>query len=389
MALVAALMAMQGGASEVSFQTYSPNQTVGFYLDTARGRVKVVSLPPLAHAIDGVIDQAGLYHDSRDDAYRAPFGAVTVGTTVTLRFRAYHDDLQGVRLRVVDNVLNTVRSYPMNLVATDGTYDYYEYDLPTDHATLLWYMFEAMDSPALAFYGDEANWWNAPWTKGGPGVANADPTQVGSFQLTVYLPDFTTPDWLRNGTIYQIFPDRFRNGDSTNDPKAGAFFYGNDEVWGSAITHTGAITHTTWNEQIYDPRNDPTYLNGYSNQFYGGDLKGIIDEINAGYFNNLGVTVLYLNPIFKSPSNHKYDTTDYTQIDPAFGTNADFVTLTHGRARARHQSGAGRRLQSRLVGQHLLRQIQPLEFGRLDDDRRLQRRQRRVRVAEQPILQLV
>jgi glycosidase len=316
----------QGGASEVNFQTYQANQTIGFYLDTARGRVKVVSIPPAVHAIDGVIDSAGLYHDTRNDLYRAPFGAVQVGDEVTLRFRAYHNDLTGVRLRMADSVGSTVNSYPMNLVATDGTYDYYEYTVPTNHATIYWYSFVAMDMLATVFYGDNADWWNAPWTKDGPGVATTDAAQLGVFQLTVYLPDFTTPDWLKNGTIYQIFPDRFRNYTTTNDLPSGSFFYGNDEPWGPSAAYTGTIAHATWNQQIFDPRNDPNYIGAYSNQFYGGDLKGITEKLD--YLKSIGVTVLYLNPIFKSPSNHKYDTTDYTQIDPAFGTNQDFADLT-------------------------------------------------------------
>ena len=313
-------------SGNLSFQTYSPNQTAAFYLDTARGRIKAFTLKPAVHAHDGVIDMAGLYHDTRDDMYRAPFGAIPAGTSVTLRFRAYHDDLTGVRLRMSDSVSSTLKSYPMNLATTDGTYDYYEYTVPTDHATIYWYSFVAMDAPATVFYGDDADWSGAPWAKDGPGVATTDAAQLSTFQLTVYQPDYTTPDWLKNGVIYQIFPDRFRNGNLANDLPNGSFFYGNGEPWGPSAAFTGTISHTVWNEQIYDPRYNPNYLGAYSNQFYGGDLKGITDKLD--YIKSLGVTVIYLNPIFKSPSNHKYDTTDYTQIDPAFGTNQDFANLT-------------------------------------------------------------
>lgn len=315
-----------GTVGNLNFQTFVANDPVRFVVDWYQGRMGIFTTKPAVYAHDGIVGTDGLYHDTRDDMYRAPFGALTAGSNVTLRFRAYHDDLTGVRLRMSDSVSSTLKSYPMNLVATDGTYDYYEYSVPTDHATIYWYSFVAMDTPATVFYGDDANWWDAPWTKDGTGVATLDAANLGTFQLTVYQPDYTTPDWLKNGVIYQIFPDRFRNGTTANDLPGGSFFYGNDEPWGPSAALTGTVAHTTWNEQIYDPRNNPSYLGAYSNQFYGGDLKGITDKLD--YLKGLGVTVLYLNPIFKSPSNHKYDTTDFTQIDPAFGTNQDFADLT-------------------------------------------------------------
>ncbi len=323
-------------ASNVEFQTYTPDQVVGFFLDAARSRVRVFVLKPATHGHDGVVDMEGLYHNSRDEVYRLPFGAVPVGTEVTLRLRAFKNDLTGARLRVVDDVEGRVHSYPMQLVASDDQYDYWEYTLPTDHATLLWYRFEAIDGAARAYYGDESNWWNAPWTKGGAGRASGSASGVGSFQLTVYLPDFTTPDWLQNGVIYQIFPERFRNGDPTNDVISGTFFYGNDEPWGTPQVHTGAVTHTTWNEEIYDPRQvGGPYFGAYSNQFYGGDLQGVIDKLD--YLRNAGFTVLYFNPIFTSPSNHKYDGTTYEEIDPALGDMATFTHLiTEAQARGMH-----------------------------------------------------
>ena len=99
------------------------------------------------------------------------------------------------------------------------------------------------------------------------------------------------PDWASEQVYYQIFPERFRNGDTSNDPPGA-------ESWGAP----------------------PTREN-----FMGGDLRGIIEKL--GYICDLGATCLYLTPIFKAPSNHKYDTVDYFDIDPAFGTKDDLAEL--------------------------------------------------------------
>lgn len=102
---------------------------------------------------------------------------------------------------------------------------------------------------------------------------------------------FTTPEWVRHAVFYQIFPDRFANGDASNDPE-------NAQPWGSL----------------------PSFDN-----FTGGDLQGIIDHL--GYLADLGITALYLNPIFQASSNHKYNTFDYMRIDPHFGDLATFHRL--------------------------------------------------------------
>ncbi|MBU1298924.1 MAG: glycoside hydrolase family 13 protein [Bacteroidetes bacterium] len=99
------------------------------------------------------------------------------------------------------------------------------------------------------------------------------------------------PEWLTDAIFYQIFPERFANGDTTNDPA-------NKEVWGAI----------------------PKYYN-----YFGGDLKGVIDKLD--YIESLGVNAIYFNPIFESNSNHKYHTKDYFKIDPHFGDDATFKQL--------------------------------------------------------------
>ncbi|ABX05711.1 MAG TPA: glycoside hydrolase family 13 protein [Herpetosiphon sp.] len=103
--------------------------------------------------------------------------------------------------------------------------------------------------------------------------------------------DWQTPDWVKHAVFYQIFPERFANGDRTNDPA-------NAQPWGTS----------------------PTLYN-----YMGGDLQGIIDKLD--YLVDLGINALYLNPIFQATTSHKYNTFDYFKIDPHFGTLETFKTL--------------------------------------------------------------
>ena len=114
----------------------------------------------------------------------------------------------------------------------------------------------------------------------------------------ILVPGFATPDWAKGAVVYQIYVDRFYNGDSSNDVVNDEYFY-----QGRPVKHAGH-----WNDPV--SRTD-------EGTFYGGDIQGIIDKMD--YLEGLGVEVLYLNPIFVSPSSHKYDIQDYRHIDPHFG----------------------------------------------------------------------
>lgn len=114
----------------------------------------------------------------------------------------------------------------------------------------------------------------------------------------VIFPGFHVPEWAKGAVQYQIFTDRFRNGDPANDVADGEYYYSGG--------HVQKITD--WNALPSD---------GDFRRFYGGDLQGILDKLD--YLQELGVEVLYLNPIFVSPSNHKYDIQDYEHVDPHFG----------------------------------------------------------------------
>ncbi|MBP5773065.1 MAG: glycoside hydrolase family 13 protein [Eubacterium sp.] len=114
----------------------------------------------------------------------------------------------------------------------------------------------------------------------------------------VYNTEFKTPDWAKGAVMYQIYVDRFCNGDKTNDVETEEYAY----------LGAGVAKIEDWYQL---PNADDT------REFYGGDLQGVIDKLD--YLKGLGVEVIYFNPLFVSPSNHKYDTQDYDHIDPHFG----------------------------------------------------------------------
>jgi glycosidase/fibronectin type 3 domain-containing protein len=218
-----------------------------------------------------------------------------------------------VQMRLYNDRTNVEKMVDMTSVYDDGTYEWWQYDLAVgDDPTVYWYRFVVMDGTAMGYYEDDDE------RLGGLGEL-FDESQDNSWQLTVYDPAYATPDWIKEAVVYQIFTDRFRDGDPTNNTPAGSFFY-------EEATTINRSTGTAWNTPICDPRDDFGICpETYSQNFYGGDLQGIIDKLE--YLDNLGVTVLYLNPIFESPSNHKYDTTDYSVIDDNYGDLYLFQTL--------------------------------------------------------------
>jgi glycosidase len=138
-------------------------------------------------------------------------------------------------------------------------------------------------------------------------ATKARAAEAGRFSVNLaQLARFETPDWARDATFYQIFPDRFRNGDTANDPKL-------------PRRPEGRSWHVD-DAYLEDWGGEPSHRN-----FFGGDLKGIREKLD--YLGELGVNALYLNPIFAARSNHKYDCADYEKVDPSFGTEEDFQRL--------------------------------------------------------------
>lgn len=275
-----------------------------------------------SHSPNNAINIDAILHDSRSDLYRTPGGAAPFDTEVTLRLRTATGNPSAVSVRVY-NLRNQAQVViPMQSVATtaDG-FDFWEATVTAgDETTVLYYRFIVQKDGETVFYEDDTFTDNGQYVminKGGAGDAYVI-SRDGSYQIAVYDPEFYTPEWFRNGIIYQIFPDRFRDGDSANNPEDGSeVFYGDFPL----------IFHEVWNEPMIDGR--VTTLEdgrGYWNSdFFGGDLAGITEKLD--YLQDLGVTGIYLNPIFEARSNHRYDTADFLAVDPMLGTLEDFQAL--------------------------------------------------------------
>ena len=233
-----------------------------------------------------------LYHDSRVLDCRAPFGAVRCSDTVCLRIwcEGTPDSVHTVLC-----IGKKHRSLPMK--ATEGGVWEIRLTVP-ETPCLVWYYFTAKSKGHTFYYG------NAQDGLGGEGqVSNTEPSP---YQITVYARDYAPPAYLRDGIMYQIFPDRFC--------RSRAPWYTREDIY----------LHEKWDEPplaIFDPRNGDTH----SRDFFGGDLKGIISKLD--YLQSLHISVLYLNPIFQARSNHRYDTGDYTRVDPMLGDEEDLRRL--------------------------------------------------------------
>ena len=308
-----------------------PRTAPGPDLDGIPESALVPDLAPLAP--DGEIVDADLAHDSRGDAYRLPFGAVPAGTEVTLRLRAAAGDLTDATIRVWDALAESQVLVPMSVVARDAThgehgYDWWEATLPTiDIPTVLYYRFIVRDGGATRFVEDDA------LLDGGAGETLAA-SEDRSWQLVTHDPEFATPDWAKGAVVYQVFPDRFANGDPANDPSPdneaageGAERYRYGDVYGNPILTRDWETDLPEGYcRAYTGPAEPCDEEPLGRDFYGGDLAGLRERLPE--LAELGVTVVYLNPIFAAPSNHRYDTSDFTVVDPDLGTNADLEALT-------------------------------------------------------------
>ena len=193
---------------------------------------------------------------------------------VTLRFRTAKDDVDSVRL------VTRVGGYEMELEDTRGGFDYYTISWRLNEERFH-YCFEIRSGEEVCFYNR-------------CGVSK----EVVEFYDFVIAPGFSTPDWAKGAVMYQIYTDRFYNGDKSNDVESNEYFY------------IGGYSRkvTDWNKY-------PDTMG--VREFYGGDLKGVMDKLD--YLQELGIEVLYFNPLFVSPSNHKYDIQDYDYIDPHYG----------------------------------------------------------------------
>lgn len=240
-----------------------------------------------------------IMHNSAQVLYRSPLGALQTGDTLLLRLQA--EDASAVTLRLF--VDSAGEDHPMALQS--GLWSV-RLTLPGEPG-VLWYYFILDTSQGRRYYGPLSG------RTQGEGLVYDQPCP--SFQLTVYDRAFRTPDWFRRSTMYQIFPDRFRRGDPSNLEKGAAYHH---RMGRRAILHEG------WGEMpLYQPLEGEKYYAPCD--YFGGDLRGIIDALDE--LKELGVTLLYLNPIVEADSNHRYNAADYKRVDPFLGTEEEFAEL--------------------------------------------------------------
>ncbi|MCU7376363.1 alpha-amylase family glycosyl hydrolase [Paucibacter sp. O1-1] len=162
----------------------------------------------------------------------------------------------------------------------------------------------------------------------------ASPTAIRRYRLSVYQPGFRVPAWAQQSVYYYVFPERFR-GDRRGDPRlAGTRRY---------HQHHQIEAQARWIGTPYRPGSGDGSDSFYNNDFFGGDIAGLIDKLP--HLQRLGITAIYSTPLFLAASNHKYDTADYHRIDPGFGSNADF------RAPHRQRRAPGPALHPRCLAQ--------------------------------------
>ncbi len=278
-------------------------------------------------------DKAGFYHNTFDPFYRDQEGAVPENTQVTLRFRTLHSSgIWGLTARAylfdtasgtTTGPFDTSMPFDQNITINNVEYDVWKATLTMPSTTTVYYYkFKINRDQTNGWYSDDYVDDNDNVHKDGTGTPT-DGEPFPSFQITVYDPNFQTPAWLQNANVYHIMPDRFRNGDQTNDYCRSGGTTGCPVYYGSQQ----AFTYNLWNTQICDPRNPSSgCYNEFSNQFYGGDLRGVQNELD--YIQSLGIDTIYMNPIFSARSYHRYDTDNYLHIDPALGGDAAFTSLS-------------------------------------------------------------
>ena len=200
------------------------------------------------------------------------------GDTVTVRFRTAKNNVDVVLL------VAGGRRYSLRKAETERHFDYYETQIELSGGKFA-YHFEIWSGSLKVFFDSR-------------GVV----TEANEYYDFVVFPGFSPPDWSKGAVMYQIYVDRFCDGDPSNNVLEGEY------------TYIGQPVH-----RVEDWNTPPSQMD--VRNFYGGDLQGVLDKMD--YIKSLGVEVIYFNPLFVSPSNHKYDIQDYDHIDPHFGKIVD------------------------------------------------------------------
>lgn len=233
-----------------------------------------------------------MFFPNREE-YKKPLGAVKVGepTRFNLLFSRPSNPAEVFLVLTKDGEQDVY--YPMTYVTTNVN-ETMEYTVTVSPTT-----------SGLYFYHFAVNTEDRQYRIGSDEDLNALLGKGGDWQLTVFEEKYADPDWLNGGLMYQIFVDRFNIGGERKKTKNDAVYR---DDWGGCPE--------------YRANRDGKILN---NDFFGGNIKGITKKL--AYLKSLGVTCIYMNPIFEAHSNHKYDTGNYRKIDPDFGTEDDLKEL--------------------------------------------------------------
>ena len=222
--------------------------------------------------------------------------APQLNETVTIRIRMYEDSpVECVLLRTIPN--GAERFTEMREAKRERGFVYFEAELTMTEKRMP-YHFYLVCKDIVYFYTQKD-------------ITTYIPDHTYDFVL---LTDYVQPEWVKDAVFYQIFPERFRNGDPSNDVQDGEY---SQDGWPT-------IRMKNWEDRAL------TYEEGHCMDFFGGDLQGVKEKIP--YLKELGVTAVYLNPIFFAPSVHKYDCLDYFHVDPHFGGDealADLCAALH------------------------------------------------------------
>ena len=218
-----------------------------------------------------ILNQQALFTDGGPN-YRQPMEP-EAGDTVKIRFRTAKDNVEHVYFCTEEE------KKEMTIASQNTLFDFYETEVVMGEDVLVYY-FEVHAGGKMCFFNKMG------------AMKTLEP--FFNYKIT---PGFSTPDWAKGAVIYQIYVDRFANGDPTNDVLDREYIYIGEPV-----------------SRVTDWEKYPAQMG--VREFYGGDLQGVLDHLD--YLEDLGVDVLYLNPIFVSPSNHKYDIQDYDYVDPHF-----------------------------------------------------------------------
>lgn len=236
-------------------------------------------------------------HDAYNAVYRSPLGAIENGSTVNLRIEAFGGVNAAWLCVYADDFSEEIE------MQRNG--DDFVCSFTPETTAALWYRFK--------FITNSGEKWLCPGDDGHYSVLCDCPSD--GFRLTVFNRGFETPEWFSKRIMYQIFPDRF--GFCDDDTAAKGIEY-HKRLGQTPQLHESISEPVRWQPREFEADYAP-------DDFYGGTLCGITKKLP--YLKELGIGVIYLNPIFEARSNHRYDTSDYGKIDPILGSNQDYVNL--------------------------------------------------------------